>query len=246
MLAGKFADAARNVIAKIESTQMDAIQRAGDAIARTLADGGAFWLYKIGHGGELELRNRAGGLVATQVFSFQINVRSPIAEALSARPRPEGDDSDLEMVRLAVKRSEMREGDVLMLASVSGRNRTPVDVSLAARDIGATVIGITSSEYTAEVESLHPSGQKLCDVADIIIDNCAPFGDACVDVPGREHKALPISGVANITSAWMVCAEVIERLEAMGKHPQIFMSQNRPGGLEHNEKARAEYNRVGY
>jgi uncharacterized phosphosugar-binding protein len=246
MLAGRYADAVREAVARIESTQMENIQRAGAAIAAALAEGGAFWVYKIGHGGELELRNRAGGLVATQVFSFNFDVQSPIAAVHTGRPRPEGDDSDLETVRLAVKRSEMRAGDALMLASVSGRNRTPIDLALAARDIDATVIAMTSLEYTAKVESLHPSGKKLCDVADIVIDNCAPYGDACVEVPGYEHKALPISGVAHTTISWMVCAEVVERLQAMGKPPHIFISQNCPGGFEHNERARDEYDRVGH
>ena len=79
----------------------------------------------------------------------------------------------IEQVRLAVRLSELRAGDALMVASVSGRTLQTVELALAARALGVTVIGLTSLEYTAQVESDHPSGQKLCDAAGIVIDNCA-------------------------------------------------------------------------
>ena len=246
MLASRYAEAVREVVTRIESTQMGNIERAGEALANALANGGAFWVHGIGHGGERELTHRAGGLMATRIFSYEFRVESPLAEALKGRPGAESADLDLEAVRLAVRRSQMRAGDALMLASVSGRNREPIELALAARGVGATAIALTSLEYTAQVTSLHPSGKKLCDVADIVIDNCAPFGDACIEAPGYPHQILPISGVAQITIGWMVCAEAVERMEAMGKAPHIFMSQNRPGGAEYNARALEEYNRVGY
>ena len=246
MLAHKYADAVREVVTRIETAQMPQIERAADALADSLTNGGAFWVHGIGHGGEQELTGRAGGLMATRILSFGFHVSSPIAECRKGRPRPEPFEADLEQIRLAVKSSEMRSGDVLMLASVSGRNRAPVELTLAARDIGATVIGITSLEYTAQVESIHPSGKRLCDVADIVIDNCAPFGDACAEADGYEHKVLPISGIANVTVAWMVCAEAMEKMAALGKPAHVYISHNRPGGAEYNERAMKEYNEVGY
>ena len=246
MLAHKFADAVREVVDRIQATQTPQIERAADALVRSLTNGGAFWVYGIGHGGEQELTGRAGGLMATRIFSFGFQVSSPIAQCRQGRPRAETFEADLEQIRLAVRSSEMRAGDVLMLASVSGRNRAPVELTLAARDAGVTVIGLTSLEYTGQVESLHPSGKKLCDVADIVIDNCAPFGDACVAAEGYEHNVLPISGIANVTIAWMVCAEVMERTAALGKPAHAYISHNRPGGAEYNERAMQEYNEVGW
>jgi len=246
MLAHSYAQAVHEVTTQIETTQMPHIERAAEAVARTLANGGAFWLYGIGHGGEQDLNHRAGGLMAVRIFSFSLHISSPIAECLKGRPRPEPFEADLEQVRFAVKLSEIRSGDVLMLASVSGRNRVPIELALAVQEIGGTVIGITSLKYTAQVESLHPSGKKLCDVADIVIDSCAPFGDACLESEYYPHKVLPISGVAHLVIGWMICAQVIEKMQAMGKTPHVFMSANRPGGPEYNEQALKEYNRLGY
>lgn len=246
MLGHRYAEAARGLIDRLESTQGENISRAAQAIAQALTHGGAFWLYAIGHGGELELSNRAGGLMAARVFSFHCNVSSPIAECLRNRPRPEPVDADLEQVRLAVRTSEMRAGDVLMTASVSGRNRVPIELALACRERGMTVIALTSLEYTAAVESLHPSGKKLCEVADIVVDNCAPLGDAGVEVDYYPHKVLPLSGLAHTVLGWMICGEVMEKMQAAGAPAHVYMSHNRPGGPEYNEAARQEYERTGY
>jgi len=246
MLAEKYAQAVRDIVDKIEATQKDNIERAAEAVANSLANSGAFWLYGIGHGGEQELAGRAGGLLAASIFSFNFNTSSPVAECLRGRPRSEPFEADLARVRLAVKCSEMRKGDVLMLASVSGRNRVPIELALAAQDGGITVIAMTSLEYTAQVESLHPSGKKLCEVADIVIDNCAPFGDACVEAEGYNHKVLPISGIAQITISWMICGQVIEKMRELGKPAHVYMSVNRAGGSEYNERVTKEYNEQGY
>ena len=246
LLAQQYAQAVRNIVDKIEATQKGSIERAAEAVANSLANSGAFWLYRIGHGGEQELAGRAGGLLAASIFSFNFNTSRSTAECLRDRPRSEPFETDFEQVRLAVKCSEMRKGDVLMLASVSGRNRAPIELTLAAQELGVTVVAMTSLEYTAQVESLHPSGKKLCEVADIVIDNCAPFGDACVEAEGYSHKVLPISGVAQITIGWMICGQVIEKMSKLGKPAHVYMSANRVGGSGYNERVTKEYNALGY
>jgi len=246
MLAHDYAEAVREVTRRIEGTQMGAIGAAAQAIADALTSGGAFWVHNIGHGGEQELTHRAGGLLATKIFSFTCAVSSPIAECLRGRPRPEPVEPALERIRLAVRTSELRAGDVLMVASVSGRTLGTVELARAASEMGVTVIGLTSLEYTAQIQSDHPSGEKLCDAADIVIDNCAPFGDACLEAQAYEHRVLPISGVAMAVIGWMICAEVIERMTTMGTPPHVFMSVNRPGGREYNAQAEREYNQRGY
>ena len=245
MVGHLYAQAARELLDRLEATQAENISRAAEAIAQALTHGGALWLYGIGHGGEQELSNRAGGLLAARIFSFQCHVNSPVAECLHDRPRPAPVEADLEQVRLAVRTSEMRAGDVLLTASVSGRNRVPIELALVCRDLGMTVIALTSLAYTAAVESLHPSGQKLCEVASLVVDNCAPLGDAGVAVDYYPHKILPLSGLAHTVLGWMICGEAIEKMQAAGTPAHVYMSHNRPGGPEYNQAALAEYNRTG-
>ena len=58
MLAAKYAEAVHETIRRIESTQMEAIDRAAELVARALAGGGAFWVYQLGHGGEPSVGER--------------------------------------------------------------------------------------------------------------------------------------------------------------------------------------------
>jgi len=153
---------------------------------------------------------------------------------------------DLETVRFAVKSSELRSGDVMVLGSVSGRNRAPVELALACREIGVKVIGITSMDYTTRVESLHPSHKRLFEVVDVVIDNGAPYGDAAVDIPGFDFKLLPVSGIAAVVAGWMLWGRVMEKMAELNNPPSVYMSVNREGGQAHYEKVKAQLDKRGY
>ena len=242
----RYLDAVRSVLDRLEHTQLPAIDRAADLVVHALTHGGAVFCAAIGHGNEHDFLNRAGGLAAVQAFACNFSTTDSVAECLRDRPRAAPLDRDLESVRLAVKAGNLRTGDVMVVGSVSGRNRYPVELALACRALGVKVVGLTSLAYTARVQSIHPSGKKLCDVADVVIDNGAPYGDAAVDIPGFDLKLLPVSGVAMTVIGWMLWGRVMEKMAADGNPPTVFKSVNCKGGPEHYERSRAEYNRRGY
>lgn len=242
----KYIEAVRAVLAHLENTQLPQIEKAADMVAASLCNGGAVFCAGIGHGNDQDFINRAGGLAALNHFSYGLNLNNPVAECLQNRPRPEPFEQDLETIRFAVRASNLREGDVLALGSVSGKNRGPIELAMACRDIGAKVIGITSLAYTANVESAHPSGKKLFEVVDVAIDNGAPYGDAAVDMPGFDFKLLPVSGVGAIVAGWMIWGRAIEKMTAAGNPPSVYMSVNREGGQAYYEKSKAEFNKRGY
>ncbi len=246
MIPLKYTEAVRGILAHLEETQLDSIEKAAKMVVESMTNGGTIFLSGIGHGNEQDFLNRAGGLAALQPFHFHFNVNNPVAECHQNRPRPEPVEVDLETARFAVRASNIRAGDVLVLGSVSGKNRGPVELAMACRDAGVKVIGITSLTYTANVESLHPSGKKLCDVVDVVIDNGAPYGDAAVDIPGFDFKLLPVSGVSAIVAGWMIWGRVIEIMTEAGNPPSVFQSVNREGGQAYYEKSKAEYNKRGY
>jgi uncharacterized phosphosugar-binding protein len=246
MVAVQYLEAVRRILDHLQETQLDRVEAAADLVAHALTHKGAVFCHGIGHGAEGDFLNRAGGLAAPHLFSFGFNLNDAVAQCLKDRPRPEPFDRELETVRFAVKAGNLRGGDVVMIGSVSGKNRTPVELALAARGIGVKVIGITALQYTAEVRSLHPSGKKLCDVSDVTIDNGAPYGDAAVDVPGYKEKMLPVSGVAAIVAGWMVWGRVMEKMAAAGVPPSAFISINREGGKEYYDRSQAEFNQRGY
>lgn len=242
----RYTGAVRAVLQHLETTQAESIEKVADIVINALRNHGAVFCSEIGHGIQGDFLNRAGGLAAVQPLSFSFSVHDPVAACLSNRPAPEPVDRELEATRLAVRSGNLRAGDVVLIGSVSGRNRRPVELALACHDAGVRTIGLTSMDYTMHVASLHPSGKRLCDVVDVVVDIGAPFGDAAVDIEGMDVSVLPVSGVAFATAGWMIWERVMTRMAEQGDPPTVFMSVNREGGQEYYENARRRYDERGY
>lgn len=245
MVSLEYPNVVRRIVDHLESSQMGNIQKAAGIIADSISGGGIAYCSEIGHANQHDFLNRAGGLAAVQAFSYSFasNAAHPTCQTDSRKP---SDDQDLEIVRFAVDHSPLKDGDVMLLGSVSGKNRAPVELAMACREKGLKVVGFTSLTYTAQVESLHPSGKKLCDVCDVVIDNGAPYGDASVAIDGWDRNCCPISGASCIIAGWMLWESVIRLLNERGQDPTVFMSVNRAGGMEQYQKDVATYNERGY
>ncbi len=241
-----YLNAVRRILDHLESTQLPAIDQAAALVTRALSHGGAVFCADIGHGIQGDFINRAGGLAAVQRFSCRLDVEERVARCLADRPAPDQSPRDLQAIRAAVQAGNLRTGDVMVMGSVSGKNRTPVELALACRDHGVRTIGITSLAYTHQVQSLHPSGKRLFEVVDVVIDNGAPYGDAAVTLDGLEVPALPVSGVSAAVIGHLLWGRVMEQLIAAGTPPTVLMSLNRDGGPDHYQQAIEQYETRGY
>ena len=106
--------------------------------------------------------------------------------------------------------------------------------------LGATVIGVTSTEFAARTPadhpSRHPSGKNLHEIVDIFLNTCLPYGDAVVDVPGCPQKVAPSSSLGTAFVLNSLVATTVEELVRRGIDPPVWMSANLPGGDEANRK----------
>jgi len=238
----RYLQAVRHILDHLEQTQLPAIERAADLVSHALTHQGAVFCAEIGHSNQNDFINRAGGLAAVQAYSCHVNLAEKSARGLD-RKNP---DRDLETIRFGVQSSTLRAGDVMVMGSVSGKNRNPVELALACRAKGVKTIGLTSFTYTQKVTSLHPSGKKLMEVVDVAIDNGAPYGDAAVEIPGYDFQLLPVSGVSMITIGHMLWGRVAEKMAAAGAPATAFMSINREGGPDFYKKAVEQYEQRGY
>lgn len=232
MSPNPYLQAVQNLCTHLEG-QSDTIAQAADLIADSLASGHALYAAEVGHANQHDWLNRAGGLAALRHFTWNVSVNDTPPEARRNRPRT-GDDANLQVdlanIRHAVRVSQLRAGDVMLIGSVSGRNRNPVELALACRDQGVRTVGFTSLAYTRQVTSVHPSGKRLFEAVDVAVDIGAPYGDAACQVPGYGIPLLPVSGVGAITAGWMIFGGVMERLAARGTPAAVFLSINREGG----------------
>src|SRR5690606_22222892 len=178
-------DLLREATVRLERLAADADAGALDpAIAlmvEALDGGGVLQAFGTGHSEAfaMEIAGRAGGLIPTNRFALRDIVMhgDRDAEVLTSALEREPWVVDELMATVPVG-----ENDLFLIASNSGVNGSIVGTALWAKERGHRVIAVTSLEHTARVEPKHPSGKRLSEVADIVIDNLAPYGDATLEV----------------------------------------------------------------
>ena len=116
--------------------------------------------------------------------------------------------------------------------------KTPVFVFLHDRK-GRTYNILT---YSKSVTSRHPSGLRLFELADVVLDNHGEVGDAAVAIEGLSQRVSPTSTVVGAVMLNSIVAALVQRLVDEGmEHPPVFYSANLDGGDELNQRLVDEY-----
>jgi uncharacterized phosphosugar-binding protein len=246
MLAVDYLDVVRGVLDRIQHTQLESIDQAAQLVVDSVTDGGAWHLHDTGHMVSQELIHRAGGLMLIAPLTYSFGVNNPVRSSEKRKPKAAvRGDRIADIGRRIVESSNMVAGDVLTIGSVSGRNAASIDLALAAREAGIKVIAVTSVTYSSSVASTHPSGKRLFEAADLALDNCGVVGDAALEVAGLDAPFGPTSGIGAACVCWCLCAQVVERLLALGHKPHVFKSVNLDGGAEFNRAAEEGFRTTG-
>lgn len=239
----KFYQAIDELYAKIRDTQADNIESAGKLIADTIEKGGCICIYDTGHLINSELLNRAGGPVYVRRFNYNLGIdnhtRKRDKAAAGVNPSAEG------LADYALRMSGMLPGDTLIIGSVSGKTLNVIDLAVEAKKFGLNVITLSSHEYSAQLESQHSCGKRLFELGDINIDNCAPFGDAMLDVAPYDHKIIPASGLAAAYIMWAVITDATDFLLEKEIIPGMLCSVNYPPNVEYNNNLYKQYEETG-
>ncbi|MFP3902815.1 MAG: sugar isomerase domain-containing protein [Armatimonadota bacterium] len=236
MSAESYFQAARHGLQKLQG-ELQNIHAAAKMFTDAIEAGNTLFAFGATHSFILpmEMCYRTGGLML-------VNPIYPHGMDLTVRPMSL--TSQIERVpdlgRLLVRKSPAQKDDVLLIASTSGRNHVVVEMAMEAAEMGIQTIGVTAVEYSSAVESRHPSGKKLMDLCDVVIDNCSPEGDAAVGFEGFKQKSGPLSTVLGCTVVNAIVCETIQMLLDRGITPPVYMSANMPGGDEHNDRLLAE------
>jgi uncharacterized phosphosugar-binding protein len=235
----------RRLAALDEDVRAGRLDAAIDLIVDSLRKGGVIQAFGTGHSQAfaMEVAGRAGGLIPTHALSLRdVVLRGSRDISALGGSSLERDDTVVEEL---FGLYELDPADVFVIASNSGVNGSIVGVALRAKEAGHPVIAVTSLEHTKAVTPKHPSGKRLSEVADIVIDNRAPYGDASVDLGG----GLAAGAVSSITAAYiaqLLTLGAADRLQALGEVPPLYISANVPGGDEHNDALKQRYgSRIG-
>lgn len=226
------------LVEKVRNEEIETIEKAADAIAEKVIAGGRIFAFGASHSSlpVQDIVYRAGGLMLINPLY------GPGIDALTTRPTTLG--SQMEQMpgygKVLLENSPLREGDVLICVSVSGRNAVPVELAREARARGVLVIGLTSHKYTDAVSSRVPDGTKLKDHCDIILDNKVDAGDAVLSLEGVPQKFTPASGVTSTAILHSLSAGIIEKLIEKGHSAPVFLAANLDGGAAWNAQHMAE------
>ena len=212
-----------------------------EMITRALDAGGIVQAFGTGHSQAfaMEIAGRAGGLIPTNNIALRDVVllggrdTSILADASALERDPAIADELWQTI-------QPHPEDVFVIASNSGVNGSIVGIALAAKEHGHGVIAITSLEHTAQVTSKHPSGARLSEIADVVIDNLAPYGDTTLTLDGGDRRRGRVLDDGGLHRP----APHDRRLGAhrcRGAVPPIYLSANIPAGDDHNHRLEDQY-----
>lgn len=238
MLALEWLQNAREVMAKIESTQQENIQKAAEVMADTIE--AERWVHTFGCGHATlpieEMYPRIGGFVGFHPIielplSFFTHIHGDMGiHQFLWLERAEGFGDQI------MKSYDFDSRDTMWLFSHSGINNVNIDIALKAKERGLTVIVSGSRDEFKDTKTRHSSGKNIFEIADVVIDSCAPGGDASVDLKNHKDKVGPISTMAFTTVVWMTITTVAEILADRGVKLYIHPSHNIPGDTTARER----------
>lgn len=231
LTAGRaYQDELTKVLAKALTLESSSVRAAAEVVSRTFDAEGMLYIFGSGHSHIFaeEAFYRAGGAVRicpvlkSPYMLHEGAVRSAVLERESGQ-------AERILAGYAIEPGR----DAMLVVSNSGANALPVEVASAVRDRGAPVIAITSREYA---NSISRSGPRLHEVAQIVIDNHCPPGDALVELGVDLPRAGPASTIVGLTLLNSLLVEACALQRASGSQPELFLSGNVPGAAEHNQR----------
>jgi uncharacterized phosphosugar-binding protein len=234
--SSEYLNQCRQLVVAVEKQQPN-IHQAADWFAETILAGRMVHLFGSGHSRILveEMWPRYGSFpgfnpIVELSLSFHNLVVGPNGQrqAMFLENVPGLAERILRNFDLSAK-------DSALVASSSGCNVVPIEMALGFKERGIRVVCIISKRHSEASRSRHPSGKKLQDFADLVLDTGAPAGDAMVKVPGLQTAVSPGSTVGGCLLVNAIKAEVAARLTRAGAPPKVLTA----GSVIGTEKATA-------
>jgi uncharacterized phosphosugar-binding protein len=247
-LATQWLSNVRGVMERIHETQMDSIRQAANVMADAIEAGR--WVHTFGCGHATipveEMYPRIGGFVGFHpMIELPLTFFTRIVGEMGVHQflfleRAEGFGVEI------MKGYNFDPRDCMWIFSHSGINNVNIDVALEAKKRGMKVIAYGGAAAARGKRTRHSCGKTIFELADIVVDSCAPGGDASVPLVNHQDKVGPVSTMAFVTCVWMTVCTVAEILTGRGVKLFIHPSHNVPGDTTAHERldaALAEYKR---
>jgi uncharacterized phosphosugar-binding protein len=212
-------------------SQREALDRAAAVCTEAIAGDGLVHLFGCGHSRMLceEMTPRQGCFVGWHtIVELGLTYHNPIVG-------PNGLRQSLHLEKTPGYAEQILRNfafggrDVLIIISTSGIREVIIEMAQGARRRGLPVIGVVSRAHCQQARPAHPSGKKLMDVADIILDNGAPEGDTLLQLNSSTGRTGPFSTLGGALIMNLLRCEVAQRLVDRGIEP-VFLPSHQFAG----------------
>jgi len=240
---GRWIDSGRRILDHLEATQMGAMEQAARISADAIEAGGLVHLFGTGHSripieemfpryGSFPGFNPIGELSMT--FHTQVVGANGQRQAMFIE-RMEG------LGEVILSNFTYQPSDAFMVFSASGRSAVPLEVAAGAQARGLGVIAVTSVDESLAQPATHPSGTRLLDHADVVIDVGTPPGDSLVMVPGLDTPVGPGSTLAYAAIVNEIKVQTAEILVSRGAAPSVITAASVVGSERSDDLFDAAY-----
>jgi uncharacterized phosphosugar-binding protein len=229
---------ALDLIDILEKQEMPNLVKAAELCAQSIRNDGVIHIFGSGHsvGFGAECTGRPGSLVPFHMIETSDFVTKGLT-TLEDFKNP--DDIFERRPNIADKLYglyDVRPQDVFIVISNSGINGVVIDLALTAKAKGHKIIIITSMQHTLAEPSRHPSGKKLYELGDVVIDNCGPKGDALIET-GSLEKICSVSSITGIYIAQSLTVEICRLLDLAKAEVPVLVSAS----VENHDKINARW-----
>lgn len=212
-----------SILDEVYETNKDKLHALAEKFAENIMEDRMIHTFGTGHSHMIgiELFARAGGLGNVDALLDPDVLTSNGAQRSGALEKLPG------VADIVYDNYNIQPGDIMIVISNSGRNSMPIEMAMRCKKEGVFVVAVTSLKQSEKMVSRHPSGKRLFEVADVVLDNCAPSGDGCLNINGYITGA--VSSIASMFMLNTVTSEAIKIVTDKGFKPYIFQSQNVDG-----------------
>jgi len=235
--AKRFKDELTGLLDQLYDSQKDKMEECAQTLKECFETGGVVHVFGSGHsvGLGIDIKGRVGSLVPIHIMEMSDFVSKGGVPVEVFMDRKDIFERKPGVAQKLYELYDIKPQDVFIVISNSGINGIVIDIADLAKKNGHKVIIITSMKHTLAEEPRHPSGKKLYEFGDIVIDNCGPHGDALLQTPS-EAKVCSVSSICNNCIAQAIAARTIELMKEDGFDVPVLN-----GDEEHDAALRKKY-----
>ncbi len=237
-----FKDELTGILNTLYEKENEHIEESAKLFVDCIKNDGVIHVFGTGHsvGFGIDLKGYAGSLVPIHIMQMSDFVLKNVVTFEDFTDKTNIFERRSGVAEKFMDLYDIRKQDIFVIISNSGINGIVIDLADLAKKKGHKVITITSMKHTLSEDSRHPSGKKLYEFGDIVIDNCGPVGDALLETDGRE-RVCSVSSICGNAIAQSMVARVCELLAEENVELPLLRNENNDTDIIFNKKLLEHY-----